>query len=164
MLPSTSKVGFSLRHFGGRADGHFERYTGTLHFDEKNPAGSRVSFEVSVPSINTSNETRDEHLRNKEYFDATNYPQMTFTSKTFKKVGGKRYLVTGPLTIKGHTESVTVPVLLERKTTLWATGEDSLVFQASFDIDRTRFGVGEPSALLGSEVRIELELEFRNAK
>ena len=164
VIPSSSKVGFSLRHFTGRADGHFNRYSGTLDFDENAPDKSKISFEVDVPSVDTANGKRDDHLRDTEYFDATKYPKMTFKSESFKKTGKKSYMVTGPLTIKGHTENVTVPVILDRKTTLWATGEDSLIFEVTFNIDRTKFGVGESSSLLGSDVKIDLELEFRNAK
>lgn len=164
VIPSSSKVEFSLRHFTGRAEGHFNRYSGTLDFDENAPEKSKISFEVDVPSVDTANGTRDDHLRGAEYFDATKHPKMTFNSESFKKTGKKRYMVTGPLTIKGHTENVTIPVVLERKTTLWATGEDSLIFEVTFNIDRTQFGVGESSSLLGSDVKIDLELEFRNAK
>ena len=164
VIPSMSKVGFSLRHFTGRADGDFKRYTGTLDFAEKNPEKSKISFEVDVASIDTNNGSRDQHLRDAEYFDVAHHSKMTFHSKTFKKSGKNKYTVSGPLTIKGHTETVNVPVILKRKTTLWATGEESLVFETKFNIDRTRFGVGEASSLLGSEVEIALNLEFRSAK
>ena len=72
-------------------------------------------------------------------------------------------MVTGVLTIKGHSKTVTVPVELARQATLWATGEQSLHFETTFTIDRTEFGVGEASSLLGSEVEIHLVVEFRDA-
>lgn len=157
-----SKIGFSLRHLTGRAEGVFEKYDGKLDFVEKNPEQSKVSFEIDVASVNTDNSKRDDHLREPEYFDAKKYPKMTFHSERFNPVGKKRYMVTGPLTIKGHTKTVSFPVTLERKTQLWATGQDALTFSVNFTLDRTEFGVGESSSLLGSEVTVNIELEFRN--
>lgn len=162
VVPSKSQVGFSLRHFTGNASGRFESYRGNLDFDAEHPEKSKINFEVDVKSIDTKNSSRDKHLREKEYFDVAGHPKMTFHSEVFRKTGAKTYMVTGPLTIKGHTEKVSIPVTLERKTTLWATGEQSLLFEVSFEVDRTRFGVGEPSSLLGSEVTIDLKLEFRD--
>jgi polyisoprenoid-binding protein YceI len=159
-----SKVGFSLRHFTGTAHGVFTDYSGSLDFDDRAPENSRVSFEVNVGSIDTDNSKRDEHLRGTEYFNAQRYPTMTFASQKFKPVGKNKFMVTGPLRIKGHEKMVSVPVVLERKQTLWASGEESLHFSGSLEIDRTEFGVGEESALLGSQVTIELDLEFRGGR
>lgn len=156
-----SQVGFTLRHFANKASGNFDRFGGTLNFEKSNPEASQVTFSVDVNSVDTANSERDEHLRNKDYFDTTTYPKMTFESKAFKKVGKDKYMVTGPLTIKGHSKNISVPVTLERSQTLWATGEEALTFQCQFTIDRTEFGVGEASSLLGSEVTIDLNLEFR---
>jgi polyisoprenoid-binding protein YceI len=163
-VSNQSQVGFSLRHLTGRAEGHFGSFEGDLNFSPETPEKSEISFQVDVASVDTDNQKRDDHLRGEEYFHASKYPKMTFTSKQFKTTGKNRYKVTGPLTIKGHTKMVTIPITLKRKTTLWATGQESLVFGVAFEIDRTEFGVGENSSLLGSEVSIDMELEFRDAK
>jgi polyisoprenoid-binding protein YceI len=162
-VPEQSQVNFSLRHLTGRADGHFKTYEGKLDFRPKNPDQSHISFDIDVTSIDTNNRKRDEHLIAEDYFDASRYPKMSFSSSKFHSTGNHQFVVTGPLTIKGHTKVVSVPVTLKRNTTLWATGQASLVFEAHFAIDRTEFGVGENSSLLGSEVSIDLELEFRDA-
>lgn len=161
VYPKTSKVGFELRHFANEATGVFEKYSGHLNFSKSNPQAAQVGFSVDVTSVDTDNTKRDNHLRAEEYFDVDSHPKMTFESKVFKPVGKNRYMVTGPLTIKGHTKNVSVPVKLERSQTLWATGEEALEFSCSFKIDRTEFGVGESSTFLGSEVTINLFLEFR---
>ena len=157
-----SRIGFSLRHLTGRAEGVFEIYDGKLDFVEKKPEQSKVSFEIDVASVNTENTKRDDHLRGSDYFHAKKFPKMTFHSERFNPVGDNRFMVTGPLTIKGHTKTVSFPVTLDRKTQLWATGQDALTFKINFTLDRTEFGVGESSSLLGSEVTVDILMEFRN--
>ncbi len=162
-VASHSRVAFSLRHFTGTAEGKFKKYKGTLDFNAEHPEKSKISFEVDVASIDTDNGSRDKHLREEEYFDVANHPKMTFRNTSFRKTGQNKFMVTGPLTIKGHTKTVTIPVSLERQDTLWATGETLLHFESTFTLDRTEFGVGEASSLLGSEVTVHLDLEFRDA-
>lgn len=162
VFSSNSRAGFSISHLSNRAEGRFQKVSGTLKFSKQDPDASQVKVSIEVASIDTANKTRDTNLRGVEYFDAVKYPTMTFQSKSFKKVGAGKYMVTGPLTIKGHSKNISVPVTLVNQAKLWASGEESLKFQAEFEIDRTEFGVGEKSSLLGSEVRIQLALEFRD--
>lgn len=162
VAPSGSHVGFSIRNFISQTPGEFKAYDGTLQFSAAHPETSKVTFEVDVASIDTDIDKRDEHLRSDDYFGAKAHPKMTFESVAFKSVGPHRYLVTGPLTIKGHSKDISIFVDLERNTQLWNVPSDSLLFTTEFDIDRTEFGVGEPMAVLGSEVHIRLRLDFRN--
>ncbi len=157
----TSRVSFTLRHFANQASGKFKDFSGDLSFSKASPETSSISFSVDAASVDTANSTRDSHLRGQEYFDVASHPKMTFESRAFKKVGKNRFMVTGPLTMRGQSKNITVPVVLQRSQTLWATGEEALQFSCQFSIDRTDFGVGESSSLLGSEVSIDLNLEFR---
>lgn len=164
VVPDRSTVGFSISHFASRATGTFHAFDGTLRFSKKLPEQSSISFVVQVNSLDTKSRARDSSIRDKEYFDTATHPTMTFTSTGFRRVKGDRYMVTGTLTIKGHSKPISVPVELTETTTLWATGQEALRFQVTFEVDRTEFGVGGESSLLGSEVAIDLDLEFRNAQ
>lgn len=159
-----SAIKFSLSHLTNRADGKFVKYEGSLAFNKTKPDASTINFSVDVASIDTGNAGRDDNLRGKEYFSVAEFPKMSFQSKAFKKVGDNRYMVTGTLTIKGHSKNISVPIVLSKTGVTWATGEDILRFQGNFQVDRTEFGVGESSKLLGSEVSVFLDLEFRGAK
>lgn len=159
-----SAIKFSISHLTNRANGKFAKYEGSLNFNKAKPDASTVNFSVDVASIDTGNSGRDDNLRGKEYFSAAEFPKMSFQSKAFKKVGDNQYMVTGPLTIKGHSKNISVPITLTKTGTTWATGEDILRFKGAFEVDRTEFGVGESSNLLGSEVSVLLDLEFRGAK
>lgn len=158
------KVAFSISHLTNTANGKFGKFDGQLHFSKDKPETSSVQVSVDTASIDTDNSSRDKSLRGAEYFAVADFPSMTFQSKGFRKVGPDKYLVTGPIVVKGHSKNISVPVTLGRTGTTWATGEEILRFQGSFEIDRTEFGVGEASSLLGSVVTVKLDLEFRGAK
>ncbi len=159
--PEATRVGFSIKNLGSKVPGEFKVFSGNLVFSKNKPEASSVSFAVDVASIDTDIEKRDKHLRSDDYFAASTYPQMTFKSESFKNVGGDRYRVTGPLTIKGHTKNVSIFATMERKTQLWNVNGESLVFTSSFEIDRTEFGVGESSSILSNQVAVDLKLDFR---
>lgn len=158
-----SKIAFSISHLTNTATGRFKKFEGRLSFSKEKPETSVVRFSVETASIDTGNNSRDDNLRDEDYFSVASFPTMTFESKSFRKVGPNKYMVTGPLVIKGHSKNISVPVTLARSGTTWATGEDVLRFQGTFEVDRTEFGVGEASSLLGSTVTVKLDLEFRGA-
>ena len=164
LVPSSSKIGFSIRHLTGRAQGVFSNASGTLSFSKDRPASSKVTVSVEVASIDTQSAKRDEHLRTEEYFWVEKFPKMTFQSLGFRQVGEGKYTVTGPLVIRGHSKDISVPMTLSKKGSTWATGEDVLQFQGNLTLDRTEFGVGESGSLLGNEVTLDLLLEFRATK
>ena len=60
--------------------GRFQAFSGSLEFDADNPADSRVSIQVSADSISTGVETRDNHLRSADFFDADSYHDLSFDS------------------------------------------------------------------------------------
>ena len=161
---SHSHIQFSLVHVTNTVRGRFAHFDSHLAYASGSPEKSTIKFEVDVDSIDTGNPARDAMLRSDEYFHADRYPEMTFQSTAFKKVGEGRFLVTGTLTIKGHSETISVPVTITRTGRTWMTGQETVRFQGNFAVDRTEFGVGKPQKLLANEVGIALDLEFRGAK
>lgn len=112
------------------------------------PSGSHVGFSIRNFVSQTPGEFKT--------FDGS----LSF-SAAFKRVGVDSYLITGPLTIKGHSKDISVLAKLERHSQLWTVSQESYLFTTSFDVDRVEFGVGKPSHLLGSEVHVVLRLDFR---
>ena len=58
----------------------------------------------NTASVNTKNEQRDGHLKSPDFFDATNYPKMTFVSTGVRKLSEHEYKVDGNLTIRNEHE------------------------------------------------------------
>ena len=106
--PVHSSVVFSAKH-NGVTDfyGQFKEINGTVTFDATNPSKNSVEISVPVESIDTHNDKRDQHLKSPDFFNAQQFPMLTFKSS---KIEGScdNYKVTGDLTIHGVTKSITV--------------------------------------------------------
>ena len=72
---------------------------------------AKIDFTADIASIDTENEKRDEHLRSDDFFNAEQFPKMTFNSKSFKKVDGNNYKLVGDLTIRDVTKEVELDVV-----------------------------------------------------
>lgn len=150
---------FGVRHFGvSNFYGRFNHVEGTIHYDPGDPASSSVEIRVRADSVDTNATDRDEHLKGPDFFNAKRYPWLSFKSTKVEKGEGDILNVTGDLSIRGQTKSLTVPVrvLGEGETPQgYKAG-----FEARFQILRSEFGVryGLPDAL-GDEVDILLAIE-----
>jgi polyisoprenoid-binding protein YceI len=107
--PTHSRVGFVARHaMVTKVRGQFPDLSGTLHLDEADPAASSAEVTLSVASLTTAQDQRDEHLRGPDFFDADRYPTITFRSTAVESLGDDRYRLTGDLTIRDVTRPVTI--------------------------------------------------------
>ena len=80
--PAHSEINFSARHMMiSTVRGRFEKFSGTVNYDEATPARSTVDVQIEVASINTKEAQRDGHLKSPDFFDAVKYPYLTFKSK-----------------------------------------------------------------------------------
>ncbi len=161
--PSHTSVGFSVRHLGlSKVRGRFSSFTGDVVVAE-DPARSSVQVAVDVTSIDTRDEKRDEHLRTNDFFNATEFPTMTFTS-TSVSGSGRDWQVTGDLTIRGVTRQVTLDTTFEG-TASDPWGGSRAAFTATTEVDREQFGMTWNAALesggvlVGKKVKIEIEAE-----
>ena len=85
--PARSSITFSIHQFLGVTHGKFTQFSGTVEIDRARPENSSVEAVIEVKSIDTGIAKRDEHLRSPALFDAENYPQITFKSRSVKQTG-----------------------------------------------------------------------------
>jgi polyisoprenoid-binding protein YceI len=158
-----SSVGFTVRHMVfTKVRGQFHTWSAELAVDEADLANSRVRVEIDVASIDTAEEKRDAHLRSADFFDAEQFPKMTFVSK---RVSGKgeRFQVLGDLTLHGVTREVTLEVTREG-TGKDPWGNERVGFSASTQLNRTDYGLKWNQALetggvlVGEKVDIAIEI------
>ena len=122
----------------GNVWGRFNNPAGTVVMDADD-AKSAINLTLKVADIDTANKQRDEHLKTADFFSAEQFPTITFVSKTIKKVDDKTWTVTGDLTIKGTTKSITVK--LEKVGEATAQGQTRLGLETTFTIKRADYGV-----------------------
>lgn len=168
-----TEINFSVKHFFTPVTGSFSDYEIDLDYDSENPDKSTVEARIKVASVNTGNEKRDTHLRSGDWFEAEKHPYMTFKSTSVRRVGANKLIASGPLTIKGQSQDVELPITLlgtqeipEQMQQMLGGTRQVASFQASTAIDRGDFGVGvgnwAATMVVGGEVNIEILLEAHN--
>lgn len=160
-----SSANFAVRHMMiTTVRGSFNIKDGKIIFDPANPAAASVEATLNVASVNTGVPDRDNHLRSADFFDAANYPTITFKSTAVKPTGENTAEIAGDLTIRGTTR----PVVLKAEFLGQGKGIDGKTragFTASTKINREDWGltwnmVLEAGGLLvGKDVTIELDVE-----
>ena len=164
-----SRIGFATRHaMVTRVRGAFNDVAGTAVFDPEDPASSHVEVTVQMASIDTRNESRDEHLRSADFFDVATYPLMTFVSTSVEEVDEGGYIVTGDLTIRGMTRSMSIPLRLVGIDTD-PFGNERAGFEGTRRLDRRDWGItwntplDSGGLLVGDRIRLEFELSLVRA-
>lgn len=154
---------FSVSHLKiAPTHGQFLKIGGELQQDPAAPAASKLSLTIQTDSIFSGVQKRDEHLKGPDFFDAKVHPTMTFTSTSWTQKGSA-WEVTGDLTIKGVTKSVTAAVQQSGMgPDPW--GKTRVGYTAQFSIDRQDFGINYMPDGLGTTVDIELSIEFIQQK
>ena len=161
-----SEINFSVRHMMiSNVRGRFEKFDGTVEFDEENPENSSVEVNIDAASINTREAKRDGHLRSPDFLDAEGYPYITFKSKRIEQTGEDSGRIIGDLTVRGETHEVVLDVDYAGKAkSPWGT--TSAGFSATTKINRKQWGLNWNQALetggvlVGDELKINIELEI----
>jgi len=158
------KTDAPLESINGTASG----VSGTVTFDPANPADVKGKVVVAASSLHVPNPTMKEHLHGDGWLDVKKHPEITFevvSARNAKTDGNATTLdVTGSMTLKGVTKSITVPVKLTYlKDKLKARGGsnkdgDLLVLRATFPIKRSDYGIN--AAKFEEKVSDEIELTF----
>jgi polyisoprenoid-binding protein YceI len=161
---SHSSVGFSVPHLVvSSVDGRFKEATAKVALDDADLTKSQVSVEINAASIDTGEVKRDEHLKGPDFFDVKKFPKLTFKSTKIAKAGAG-YKLTGDLTIRDVTKSVTLDATLSAPVkTPW--GNQARAAKLTGKIKRGDFGLKWNKALeaggvvVGEDVTIEVKAE-----
>lgn len=163
---SHTKIKFSVTHMMiSETTGEFKLYDGKIISTKDDFTDAKIEFTVDVNSINTEDEKRDAHLKSDDFFSTAKYPKMTFKSKSFKKVEGKKYKLVGDLTIRDVTKEVEFDVIYNG-TMKSPWGTTAAGFKLNGKINRMDYNLKwnvalEAGGLLVSEeVNIECNVEL----
>lgn len=159
--PTHSRIGFVARHaMVTKVRGSFNDFSGTATTGE-NLADAAIEVSINVASIDTRNADRDGHLRTGDFFDAEQYPTITFRSTQVEAVDAETLRVTGDLTIKDTTKPVTIDFEYNG-TAQDPYGNIRAGVEGSTTINRSEFGMTFNAALETGGVLIsdKINLEF----
>jgi polyisoprenoid-binding protein YceI len=156
MDPAQSFIAFTGKSNLITHEGEFTNFVVDAALDPENPSDfTRANVEVliDVASVETDAAGLTAHLKREDFFDAEQYPVITFRSTSIMATGGNTYQISGSLTIK----DVTLPATFDAVLT-----DASLV--ATYSVPRQAFGIGNDSygdKLLEPLVPVEVQVVFR---
>ena len=163
--PSHSRLGFSTRHaMVSRVRGAFNEVSGFADIAE-DLADSNAEVIIQTASVDTRSADRDTHLRSADFFDVETFPEIRFVSSAIDEVDEGSYIVTGDLTIRAMTKTMSIPLEL--------IGVDSdpdgnvrAGLEGSRRIDRKDWGVtwntklDSGGVLVSDKITLEFELSL----
>lgn len=158
---SHSRLGFVARHaMVTKVRGQFGAFEGTASIDAATPANSKVDLTIDVASVTTGSPDRDGHLKSADFFDVENFANIRFVSTDVKR-DGDDWAITGDLTIKDTTKSVTID-FEQTGSAVDPFGNTRVGFEGETTVNRKDFGLVWNAALETGGVLVseKVKLEF----
>jgi polyisoprenoid-binding protein YceI len=146
-----SGVQFTIHNFGFKTGGTLAAPDGDLVFNPEDLSKSSFRMTIKSESINTDNETRDEHLREEDYFDVKKYPLIRFETSSIKSKNNKGdYEAVGTLTIKDKSKVIVLPFKAVKSG-------NGYLFTGSFSMNRRDFDIGG-SSTISNELTVNIKV------
>lgn len=156
-------MNFEIMHIGyAPVMGMFQEVEGSFVYDEETGELSEGQLVFKADSVFTNHKRRDDHLRNADFLDASEYENITYTITGFERTGDNTGVVTGDLTLLGETRSVDLNVTLNKAAEYPITHKEyTLGFTAETTINRSDWGMtyGLDGDLVGDEVKLRFGFE-----
>ena len=162
-----SKISFNVKYMGlSYVDGSFGKYDGGFTFNPSTKRLSNVDFVIQSKSIDTDNDKRDSHLRKKEFFHVSKFPQISFKSTVTVYKDNFPSSIEGLLSIRGISKPVKLDVMYKGIVNdPWDKTKETLFLSASTKILRSDFGMvwnkvmDKGGLILSDVININLEIE-----
>ncbi|MDQ6478578.1 YceI family protein [Dyadobacter sp. LHD-138] len=164
--PVHSDVQFKIKHLViSTITGSFKNFEGGATSDLNDFENAEIHFSLDVDSIDTNQDMRDTHLKSADFFDAGQFPHITFQSNYFHKAKGDHYKLSGLLTLKG----ITKPIELDAEyggTERDADGNIRLGFAVVGMLSRQEFGLNymqltqTGGLLIGEDVKLIANIQL----
>jgi len=138
--------------------GRFNDISGTLAYD--GDTLDDVQITIKAASVDSGTEKLDKHLRSADFFDAGQYPVITFASTAIEPIEGG-FRVAGDLTLHGVTRSVSVDMAKTGSIEGHEMFGTRVGFLGSFSIKRSDYGITYyiDNGAVGDEVELTVSVE-----
>ncbi|OBY26576.1 YceI family protein [Leisingera sp. JC1] len=158
-----SGISFRINHLGfSDVIGMARDFSGAFVFDADAPTeGASLDVTVKVGSLFTNNAQRDSDIQGADWFNAVEFPEITFTGTDYEATSDAGGKITGDLTIIGVTKAVTLDVKLNGTGNNPWDGSRVAGFGATTTIKRSDFGLTSGIPQIGDEVELTIQVEGR---
>lgn len=154
---SQTVANFSFSYLGMSNKTHkFDKTSGKVVFDREAKTGS-AEVTIDAASINTGVALFNSQMQSADFFDAANYPVITFKSSNMS-LDGEQMSLAGDLTIKGVTKPVTLAVTRFKCNSGAALQSDVCLANATVTIKRSEFNMGKYAFLASNDVTLSLTI------
>ena len=161
-----SEVQFKVKHLViSTVTGSFNKFSADLEAEKEDFTDAKINFTADIDSIDTNNEQRDGHLKSDDFFNAAQYPQLSFTSTSFEKKSGNDYVLKGNLTIRNNTKAIELAVDFGG-VAKDPYGQTKAGFEAVGKVSRKEFGLAWSAVteaggiVVSDEIKLLLNVQF----
>ena len=154
VLYDKSRITCVSRQMNVPVEARFRKFAAQIAFDPARPEAGSARFEINTDSFDIENAEINDEVKSKPWFDSRTHPKAVFVSSAIKPLGGGRFEVRGPLTIKGKTLEVVAPFTYKDEG-------GSGVYEGAFTIKRLQFNIGEGVWKDTDTVADEVQIRFR---
>lgn len=136
LLAADSHIGFVATQLNVPIEGRFRRFDAEIALDPDQPQAGSARITVYTGSITIDAGEADREAVKPVWLDVPGFPEARFASDSVRALGGQRFEARGQLTIKGHSQALSVPFT--------ATPQDDggLLLEGEFTIQRGDYAVG----------------------
>ncbi len=164
VAPGPSSVTFNVQHLVfSHVEGSFRTFWGSVITEKADFSDAQIDAIISVASIYTGHQDRDNHLRGNDFFDAAHYPAIRFKSTSFKKTGEHTYEIIGALTIRDVTRIVELDATSTDPRVI-SRGRKRVDFTVNGSLNRYDYGLrwndvfGADKLLIGKMIGLTLNI------
>jgi len=162
VLVDKSEIRFVTKQMGVNFEGRFRKWRANVVFLPNDLAKSKAEFDIDLGSIDLESDDSESEVKGPLWFDMAKFPVAHFASASMKSVGGDKFEIAGPLTMKGVTKGIVVPVALKKD----ASGNH--VAEGTFSVKRLDYGIGlglwSDTATVANDVVVKIRIVLAAAK
>ena len=160
--PAHSHIVFMIDHLGfAKIVGLFSDFSGTLSFDPNNVPAGKLNVTIKTESLQTQFAPRDKDLKGADWFNTTEFPEITYVGSQFAKKDDHTGTITGKLTLHGVAKPVTLDVVVNKVGQNPLDKINSAGFSARGTVKRSDFGMKTFLGAIGDEVDLIIEIEAK---
>jgi polyisoprenoid-binding protein YceI len=157
--PTHTAATWAIPHLGiSIIRGRFDKTSGKINLDQIGRAGT-VDITIEAASVNAGNKKFEDHLRSKDFFDAEQFPKVTYRGRLAKFDGDMPTEVEGELTLLGQTLPVNLKISSFKCRTHPLLRREVCGAEAATTIDRSQFGMTSSVAFTSARVDLMLQIE-----
>ncbi len=163
--PQHTQIEFAISHLGLTSYyGRFSDATGNLTLDQQNPAADKLDMSVPVTTVSTTSKKLNEELLGREWFDATQFPQIMFHTSAVRPTGPDAADIDGTLTLHGVSAPLTLHAKFVGAGINPISGKYTVGFEGYGQLQRSAFGMTTYLPMVGDEVKLTISGAFERTE